>query len=89
MDGVDLSVLLRGKSPPRRRVFTASYGRWVSAGDGRWLLICDNRGAKKRLYDTRRDPGERRNVASRHPAVVRRLWRQVIADAGGRRLPRF
>ena len=89
MDGVDLSVLLRGRAPPRRRIFTASYGRWVSAGDGRWLLICDNRGAKKRLYDTRRDPGERRNVASRHPAVVRRLWRQVIADAGGRRLPRF
>ena len=89
MDGVDLSVLFRGRPPPGRRHFTASYGSWVSAGDGRWLLLADNQGRIRRLYDTRRDPGERRDVAARHPDVVRRLWRAVIADAGGRRLPRF
>ena len=61
----------------------------MSAADGRWLLIADNQGREKRLYDTRRDPGERRDVAAGHPAVVRRLWRQVIRDAGGRRLPAF
>ena len=37
----------------------------------------------------RNDPREVRNVASRHPAVVRRLYRRVIADSGGRRPPRF
>ncbi len=89
MDGVDLSVLLAGRRPPRRETFTSSYGEYVSAGDGRWLLISDNQGREKRLYDTRRDPNERRDVAARHPDVVRRLWRLVIRDAGGRRLPRF
>ncbi|MDQ3588529.1 MAG: sulfatase-like hydrolase/transferase [Actinomycetota bacterium] len=89
MDGVDLSVIFRGRRPPRRGHQTASYGRYVSATDGRWLLIADNQGRDKRLYDTRRDPGERRDVAARHPAVVRRLWGHVIRDAGGRRLPAF
>jgi len=89
MDGTDLSVLFAGGSPPRRDYFTSSYGSYVSAGDGRWLLIADNQGRKMRLYDTRRDPGERRDVAARHPDVVRRLWRLVIRDAGGRPLPLF
>lgn len=88
MDGVDLSVIFRGRRPPRRGYQTASYGRYVSATDGRWLLIADNQGREKLLYDTGRDRGERRDVASRHPAVVRRLWGHVIRDGGGR-LPAF
>jgi arylsulfatase A-like enzyme len=87
MDGTDLSGLFRGRRPPRRGHQTASYGSYVSATDGRWLLISDNQGREKRLFDTRRDPGERRNVAGRHPDVVRRLWGLVIRDGGGRRLP--
>ena len=87
MDGVDLSVIFRGGRPPRRGHQTASYGRYVSATDGRWLLIADNQGREKKLYDTRRDRGERRDVAAGHPAVVRRLWGHVIRDAGGKRLP--
>jgi len=89
MDGVDLSVIFAGKRPPRRETFTSAYGEFVSAGDERWLLISDNQGREKRLFDTRRDPGERRNVAAEHPDVVRRLWRLVVSDAGGKRLPRF
>ncbi len=88
MDGVDLSVLFAGRRPPRRETFTSCYGEFVSAGDGRWLLISDNQGRNRRLYDTRSDPGERRNVAASHPQVVRRLWRLVVRDAGGRP-PRF
>ena len=89
MDGVDLSGLFRGRRPPRRGHQTASYGSHVSATDGRWLLIADNQGREKRLYDTRRDRGERRDVAGRHPDVVRRLWGLVIRDGGGGRLPAF
>jgi len=89
MDGVDLGALFAGRRPPRRSHQTASYGVYVSATDGRWLLISDNQGANKQLYDTRRDPGERRNVARQNPDTVRRLWRLVIKDAGGRPLPRF
>ncbi len=61
----------------------------MSASDGRWLLISDNQGHRKQLYDRKRDPGERHNVAARHPEIVKRLWGYVKKDAGGRRLPRF
>ena len=87
MDGVDLSAIFEGRRPPRRAYQTACYGNYVSVRAGRWLLISDNRRREPRLYDTRRDPGERRNVAARHPRVVRRLWRLLVRDAGGRPLP--
>lgn len=88
MDGEDLGVVADGGKPPERSVFTASYDDSVVAGDGRWLLLADNLGIEKRLYDTRRDPGEQVDVASRRPGAVRRLWNAVLEDAGGT-LPRF
>ena len=88
MDGEDLGVVAHGLRPPERPVFTASYDDHVVAGDGRWLLLADNLGMQKRLYDTRRDPGEQVDVASRRPKAVDRLWNAVLEDAGGT-LPRF
>jgi arylsulfatase A-like enzyme len=89
MQGEDLTVLFEGGQPKRRTYFTSAMKDNVVACDGRWLLIADNQGRKARLYDKRRDPREKRNVASRHPKTVRRLYRKVVADAGGRRPPRF
>ena len=44
MNGADLSPLLDGKPPRKKRSYrTAAYNTFVSAGDGRWLLIADNR----------------------------------------------
>lgn len=88
MDGDDLGVVAEGGRPPERPIFTASYDDSVVAGDGRWLLLSDNLGLEKRLYDTRRDPAEQVDVASRRPGAVRRLWNAVLDDAGGT-LPRF
>jgi arylsulfatase A-like enzyme len=89
MNGHDLSPLLDGRPAAPRRYITACYNDHVSARDGRWLLIADNQGRRKQLYDTASDPGEHRDVARRHPEQVRRLWGYVKRDAGGRRLPRF
>jgi arylsulfatase A-like enzyme len=89
MNGADLSPLLDGKQAPRRTYQTSAYNVQVNARDGRWLLISDNQGKHKKLYDTRRDRGERRNVASRHPDQVRRLWGYIKRDAGNRPLPKF
>ena len=87
MNGVDLSPLLDGQRPAKRRAYrTASYNDHVAAADGRWLLISDNRGADKRLY---RRANERVDVASRHPGQVRRLWGYVLKDAGPKGLPKF
>jgi len=81
-------VVAQGREPPERPVFTASYDDNVVAGDGRWLLLADNLGTEKRLYDTRRDPGEQVDVSFRRPGAVGRLWDAVLEDAGGT-LPRF
>jgi arylsulfatase A-like enzyme len=87
MDGVDLSPLLDGKRPAKKRPYrTAAYNDHVAAADRRWLLISDNRGVDKRLYAL---GNERVDVASRHPEVVRRLWGYVLKDAGPKGLPKF
>jgi hypothetical protein len=89
MNGADLSPLLSGRSPRKKRGHrTASYNTFVSAGDDRWLLIAGNRREELRLYDRKRDRGEFHNVAHRNPKQVRRLWSLILNDAGGR-LPRF
>ena len=87
MDGVDLSPLLDGTAPGARRTYhTSAYNTYVSASDGRWLLISDNRGREKRLYAVH---SEQANVARRNPDPVQRLWRLIEKDAGPKGLPRF
>jgi arylsulfatase A-like enzyme len=88
MNGADLSPLFNGRRPrPKRTHRTSAYSTHVSAADDRWLLLAGPGRDDLRLYDRRRDRFERRNVARRHPQQVRRLWRLVLRDAGGR-LPR-
>ena len=55
----------------------------MAAGDGRYLLIADNQGKERRLFDTEEDPDEETDVAGDNPDVVDRLWRNVVDDAGG------
>jgi arylsulfatase A-like enzyme len=83
MDGDDLSVMFDGDDPPRRDYWTTCYADHVAAGDGRYLLISDNQGEERRLYDTEEDPDEETDVAAEHPDIVDRLWTNVLDDAGG------
>jgi arylsulfatase A-like enzyme len=91
MDGVNLLPLLEGKvrKLPRRSYVTGSYSSIVFARDRRWSYMGDNQNEDPRLYDTRRDPRERRDVAAAHPGQVRKMYRgMVVRDAGGP-LPQF
>ncbi len=89
MNGADLSPLFDGKPPAKKRSYrTASYNTYVSASDGRWLLISGDRKEELRLYDRKRDRGEHHNIAHRHPKKVHELWGKILRDAGGK-LPRF
>jgi arylsulfatase A-like enzyme len=90
MDGVDLSPLLDGAQPAKKRGYrTASYNTYVSAGNDRWLLISGNRREELRLYDRKADPGELRNLARTNPKQVRKLWNLILRDAGPKGLPKF
>jgi arylsulfatase A-like enzyme len=46
-------------------------GRW-------WLTITQVEGIGCELYDMRSDPGQKRNLARRHPEVARRLHRKYL-----------
>ena len=83
MDGEDLTVMFDGADPPERPYWTTCYADHVAAGDGRYLLIADNQGEEKRLFDTEEDPAEENDVAGDNPDVVDRLWRNIVDDAGG------
>ena len=67
---------------------TAAYNTYLSASDGRWLLIAGNHREELRLYDRKNDRFERHNVAHRHPKKVHELWGKILHDAGGH-LPHF
>ncbi len=88
MAGEDLSVTLDGREPPPRLHFTASYDNAVLAGDDRYLLLADNQGFVKRLYDAESDPRQRRDIAGTKPQVTALLW-DALLDAAGGTLPRF
>ena len=88
MVGENLSVTLEGREPPPRPLFTASYDNAVLVGDDRHLLLADNQGIVKRLYDAESDPRQRTDVAAIQPKVTARLWESLLDDAGGT-LPRF
>jgi arylsulfatase A-like enzyme len=83
MDGEDLTVMFEDADPPERDYWTTAYADHVAAGDGRYLLIADNQGKERRLFDTEEDPDEEEDVASDNPDVVDRLWGNVVNDAGG------
>jgi arylsulfatase A-like enzyme len=80
-DGIDILPVLRGKSAPiQRQVFW----RWSiptrqqrAMRSGQWKLLAD--GAQLLLFDLAADPGERTDLAARHPDVVARLKR-VLGD---------
>ncbi len=88
MTGEDLSVTLAGREPPPRPFFTAGYDNAVLAGDDRYLLLADNQGDVRRLYDAESDPRQRKDVSGQKPQVTARLWEGLVDDAGGT-MPRF
>ena len=82
MDGADLSRLFEGRAPADRDHAWGGYGNSWYARNGDWAAFGANDGSGPELFDSRRDPAERRNVAAAHPAVARRLERAVRSRAG-------
>jgi len=74
-DGEDVSDVWRGKERARARDLFWKISRPnspVAMRRGNWKLYQPHRGPAE-LYDLAADPGERADVAARHPAVVKEL----------------
>jgi arylsulfatase A-like enzyme len=92
MEGHDLSVLLDGEQPPERPYhYGGMYNRYFIRTD-QWVLLGDNLGGNRQLFDLTLDPGEWRDVwdASReNRRLADDLYRQVIEATGGEPLPYY
>jgi arylsulfatase A-like enzyme len=76
--------VLDGGEPPERRDFHygGMYNRFFIRTDD-WVLIGDNQGNERTMYDLRVDPEEMFDVLDRHPRVDEELYRTVLDAAGG------
>lgn len=77
LDGVDLVPLLKGEAPAMERTF---YWRGIRAGsqdravrDGRWKYITQSSLFPGLIFDVAADPGERKDLAARHPEILQLL----------------
>jgi arylsulfatase A-like enzyme len=84
MEGVDLSPALDGERPGERRSFHygGMYNRFYIRTDD-WLLIADNHGDERRMYDLQQDPHEFFDVSRANKSLGEELYQQVLEAAGG------
>jgi arylsulfatase A-like enzyme len=92
MEGEDLSVLLDDDRPGARPFhYGGMYNRYFIRTD-QWVLLGDNLGGNRQLFDLTLDPGEFENVADAGRAnrrIAEELYQQVIESTGGRPLPYY
>ena len=84
MEGVDLTPLLDGRAPAQSREYHygGMYNRFFIRTDD-WVLIGDNRGKERTMYDLRLDPGEMNDVVRQNPRLSEELYRTVLDETGG------
>jgi len=87
MEGQDLSAILDGEQPPSRPWhYGGMFNRYFVRTD-EWVLLGDNLGGNRKLYDLALDPNEIRNVEPANRKIGEELYQQLIAETG--RLPYY
>jgi arylsulfatase A-like enzyme len=69
--------LLGGDPRESRRAFFYRAGGLLGVREGKYTLLWDVRGGRRRLFDVEADPGERTNVARGHPDLCVRLQQRL------------
>jgi len=74
-DGMDISPLFFGRDidTNSRDLYWEFPGKQRAIRHGEWKAVTVKKGAPLELYRIKDDPGETRNLASKHPDVVRQL----------------
>jgi arylsulfatase A-like enzyme len=88
MEGQDLSVLLDGEELEPREYFTLGYKKYVWCRDESYLMFSRNDGAGAKLYYTRTDPQQTRDLADEEPETVEKMFKEYVLKDAGRSLPR-
>ena len=88
LDGMDLTPLLRGATPPERKKPMVwefhGYGGQLAVMDGPWKAVRTGALRKKpgawELYHLGNDPGEQHDLAAKHPDILQGLRDAYRAD---------
>ena len=91
MDGQDLTPILEGGEPERKRpYFTLGYDNYSWARDERYAMFCLNDGSQAKLYDLEEDPEMNEDISEGNADIVRRMYEDyIIEDAGGQPPPMY
>jgi arylsulfatase A-like enzyme len=90
MNGSDVSPLLAGSAPALKRPFWfGGYANHWYYRDDRWAMIADGNNSGRELFDLRKDPGERSNIARSHLPLLDKIHRRVLKSTNLQRLPYF
>jgi arylsulfatase A-like enzyme len=84
--GTSLTPLFSGKPISRPYVF-GEIGDWIVVSDGRYRLIESTNGEEPLLFDDTVDPENLKNVADKHPSIVKShqaAIRQWLKETGPR-----
>lgn len=78
IDGISLAPLLRGEELPDRTLFVHNQRIEYPLKDKEYQVLTEQWRLVKReadeLYDITTDPGQKNNIASKHPDVVKELY---------------
>ena len=87
LDGVNLQPVLQGDAEPKRTELMTwefhGYGGQVAVRDGPWKIVRQKTRRGKEpweLYHLENDPGEKNDIASRHPDIVGRMKEFFLAS---------
>lgn len=70
--------------PDPRPYLTIGWHGYVYARDDQYVMFGPNTGRRAKLFDLKKDPGQKNNVAWRNSGIVDRMFREyVLKDAGG------
>lgn len=84
MDGQNLLPLLSGEEVEERSHATIGYHDWVWARDDRYVMSCKVDGSESRLFDIRKDPEQKNDIAADNRDTVERMYRDyMVGDANG------
>ncbi len=88
MEGRNVWEWVTGEKTDRRDYLTSIYGGYVWCRDEEYAYIANLDGKDARLYDLQEDPGQYNNIAEEKPEITEKMYKRVLADAGGD-LPRY
>ncbi len=84
MEGTNLAAIMDGEAPPEKREvhYGGMYNRFFIRTDD-YVLIGDNQGNERTMYDLRQDPHEFFDIEKKNKKLSEELYQHVLELAGG------